>query len=82
MKTSKVKHRMDGAAVSRAASYVYKVINDRVAMEACFGCEYLEQVPQPHRGIFLAIIDWQLRGGHEDEMPTFPEQLYGAFQNT
>ncbi len=63
---------MDGAAVSRAASYVSREINDRAAMEACFGYEYLEQVPQPYRDMFLSVIEWQLRGGKEDDYPASP----------
>lgn len=67
-----MKYRMDGAHVSRAASYVSKEIKDKAAMEACFGYEYLEQVPQPYREMFLQVIEWQLRGGEEDEMPSSP----------
>lgn len=62
-----MKYRMDGAAVSRAASYVSKQLNNRAEMEACFKYEYLEQVPQPYRDMFLSIIEWQLRGGKEGD---------------
>ena len=73
-----MKHRMDGPAVSRAASYVYKRVDDAAAVHACFKYEYLDEVPQPYRDIFLQIIDWQLRGGHAADLLQLKTVTLGA----
>lgn len=65
-----MRHRMKDAFVSNAASYARRQIATLEEFDACYAHEYLDEVPQPYRGIFEQIIAWQLRGGREENMPS------------
>jgi ribosome-binding protein aMBF1 (putative translation factor) len=68
--------RMDGARVSRAATWVFHQVTDREAVWSCLkDYEYLDQVPQPYRSLFEQEIE-RARSGQVESSTFNPMPSY------